>query len=141
MDDGTKLFSPPAIGSGIRAVTFGDNAPDPGSIYLFAPSGIIDAGEAEISGGRIILAAREVLNVQNIIFSAGSVGVAQPSSGTAGIGSISGSGSIAQTSQLTAEASGLAATRAAEASKMIEDIMSKWLDVKVIDFVQDDKEE
>jgi hypothetical protein len=139
LDDGTKVFSPPAIGSGIRAVTYGDNAPEPGNIHLFAPSGIIDAGEAEISGGRIILAAQQVLNVQNIIFSAGSVGVPQPSTGTTGLGSISGSGALTQASQLTSEASGLAAARAAEASKIIEDIMAKWLDVKIVDFVQEDQ--
>jgi hypothetical protein len=140
LDDGTKIFTPPAIGSGIRAVTFGDNAPEPGDIHLFAPSGIIDAGEAEISGGRIVLAAQQVLNVQNIIFSAGSVGVPQPSAGAGGIGNISGSGTLTQASQLTSEASGLAASRAADASKAIEDIMAKWLDVKVIDFVQEEKE-
>jgi len=140
LDDGTKVFSPPAIGSGIRAVTYGDNAPEPGNIHLFAPSGIIDAGEAEISGSKIVLAALQVLNVQNIIFSAGSIGVPQPSTGAVGIGTISGSGALAQASQLTSEASSLAASRAAEASKVIEDIMARWLDVKVIDFVLDEKD-
>lgn len=140
MDDGTKIFSPPAIGSGIRAVTYGENPPPPGDIHLFAPSGIIDAGEAEIVGGKIILAAVEVLNVQNIIFSAGSIGVPQPSTGASGIGSISGSGALTQASQLTSEASGLAAARAAEAAKAIEEIMAKWLDVKIIDFVLEEKD-
>jgi hypothetical protein len=137
LEDGTKVFSPPAIGSGIRAVTYGENAPEPGNIHLFAPSGIIDAGEAEISGGKIILAAQQVLNVQNIIFSSGSVGVPQTAVGTTGIGTLSGAGVVTGgTTQLAQETAGVAAARAAQASQILEDMMTKWLDVKVIDFVQ-----
>jgi hypothetical protein len=142
LDDGTKVFSPPAIGSGIRAVTYGDNAPEPGDIHLFAPTGVIDAGEAEISGGRIVLAAQQVLNVQNISFTAGSVGVPITTEGTAGIGALSGAGTVAsQNSQLMSDASAIASTSAAQAAKMIDDIMTKWLDVKVIEFSEDTLEE
>jgi filamentous hemagglutinin family protein len=142
LEDGTKIFSPPAIGSGIRAVTYGENAPEPGNIHLFAPSGIIDAGEAEISGGRIILAAQQVINVQNIIFSAGSVGVPQTAVGTTGIGTLSGARTVTSgTTQLSQETAGIAAAKAAQASQILEDIMTKWLDVKVIDFVQTSEEE
>jgi len=142
MDDGTKVFSPPAIGSGIRAVTFGDNAPEPGDIHLFAPTGIIDAGEAEISGGRIVLAAQQVLNVQNISFATGSVGVPITTEGTSGIGTLSGSGTVAaQSSQLMSDASGIASTSSAQAAKMIDDIMTKWLDVKVIEFSEETMDE
>jgi hypothetical protein len=132
----TWVYTPPAIGSGIRAVTYGDNAPLPGNIHLFAPNGVIDAGEAEIAGGRIILAALKINNAANINFSAGSIGVPQSSTGTANIGTMSGSGIAAQGSQLTSDASGLSAARA-QASQLVEDIMTKWLDVKVFDFVLD----
>ena len=136
------VFTPPAVGSGIRAVTFGDNPPPPGNIHLFAPSGIIDAGEAGISGGQIILAAVQVLNASNISFTSGSVGVPLPSEGTAGIGTLSGAGAVtAAATQFSQDTAGIAATRAVQGSQMIEDIIAKWLDVKVIDFVQDDKQE
>ncbi len=138
---GQEVFTPPAIGSGIRAATYGDNAPEPGNIHLFAPSGIIDAGEAGISGGKVILAAVKINNATNISFSTGSIGVSQATAGTAGIGNLSGAGNVTtQSSQLTSDSAGIGATRAAQASQMIDNIMTKWLDVKVIDFVEDDDE-
>jgi len=129
------VFSPPAVGSGIRAVTYGENPPPPGNIHLFAPSGIIDAGEAGIAGGQITLAALQVNNVANISFSAGSIGVPQPSEG-ASLGTLAGS-SVTQSNQATADASGLSAVQA-QAAQMVEDIIAKWLEVKVIDFIDDD---
>jgi hypothetical protein len=131
------VYDPPSVGSGIRAVTYGDNPPPPGNIHLFAPSGIIDAAEAGIAGGQIFLAALKINNAANINFSMGSIGVPQSASGTANIGAMTGAGMVAQGSQLASEASGIAASRA-QASQMMEDIMTKWLDVKVIDFVQQD---
>ena len=132
-----SVFTPPAVGSGIRAVTYGANAPEPGNIHLFAPSGIIDAGEAGIAGGKITLAALQVNNASNINFSAGSVGLPQSSEGTASLGTLTGSTSATQNSQLTADASGLNSAKV-QASQMVEDIIAKWLEVKVIDFVEDD---
>jgi filamentous hemagglutinin family protein len=135
-----NVFSPPAVGSGIRAVTYGDNPPPPGDIHLFAPQGIIDAGEAGIAGGQITLAALTVKNAANISFSAGSIGMPQQSSGTANIGALTGSGSTSQTSQLTSDVSGVGAAKA-QAAQLVEDIVAKWLDVKVLDFVEDDEDE
>ena len=66
-------------GSGIQTATSRPGgpesvAPPSGNIYLFAPAGTIDAGEAGIaSGGAIFIAALTVLNADNI-----SVGRAQP---------------------------------------------------------------
>jgi filamentous hemagglutinin family protein len=148
-NDGKEIkFDPPAVGSGIRAVTFDPDSamgsldpPSAGDIYLFATHGVIDAGEAGISGGKVILGAIQVLNAANISFSAGSIGVPQADVGISGIGALSGTGAMAaQSSQLTSDASGIGAARAAQASQMIEDIMAKWLDVKFIDFVIDNEE-
>jgi hypothetical protein len=142
------VFTPPAVGSGIRAVTFDPDgavgslqAPPPGDIYLFASRGKIDAGEAGISGGKVVLGATQILNVGNISFTSGSVGVPVSSEGTAGIGTLSGSGmaTAASSQTMMSDASSIGAERASQASKMIDEIMTKWLDVKVIDFVQDDK--
>jgi len=140
-------FTPPAVGSGIRAVTFDPDgaagplsAPPAGDIYLFAIRGIIDAGEAGIAGGRVILAATQVLNAGNISFTTGSIGVPSMATATTSIGTLSGTGSATQNSQLLSSASGLGAATAANASQMIDDIMTKWLDVKVIDFILNDSD-
>ncbi|RJR22826.1 MAG: filamentous hemagglutinin N-terminal domain-containing protein [Nitrospiraceae bacterium] len=144
-----KVFSPPVLGSGIRAVTFDPDGsgplamPEPGDIHLTAPSGVIDAGEAGITGGKIILAALEVKNSANISFSAGSVGVPQASTSGAALGGLTGgAGSVAQPGQMAGDATpGIAAERTAQAAQMIDDILMKWLDVKVIDLVQEEEEE
>lgn len=143
-----KVFSPPVIGSGIRAVTYDPDGsgpitpPEPGDIHLTAPSGIIDAGEAGITGGQVILAALEVKNAANISFSAGSVGVPQAAAAGTTLGSLSGGSLVAQNSQLSgSDTAAVAAERTAQATKMIEDILMKWLDVDVIGFIQDEGEE
>jgi hypothetical protein len=138
----TVEFTPPAVGSGIRAVTYDPYgaigvAPPEGDVYLFAIRGIIDAGEAGISGGKVILAATQVLNAGNISFTTGSIGVPSVSTATTGIGTLSGSGSAMAGSQLLSNASVIGAANSVSASQMIDDVMAKWLDVKVIDFIND----
>jgi filamentous hemagglutinin family protein len=61
-------FPPSISGSGIKAV--GDSL-----ITLAAPEGIVDAGEAGISGANIVLAAKAVVGAGNISFTGGGVGV------------------------------------------------------------------
>ena len=138
----TVEFTPPAVGSGIRAVTYDPYgaigvAPPEGDVYLFAIRGIIDAGEAGISGGKVVLAATQVLNAGNISFTTGSIGVPSVSTATTGIGTLSGSGSAMAGSQLLSNASVIGAANSVSASQMIDDVMAKWLDVKVIDFIND----
>jgi len=130
LDDGTSFIEPPAVGSGIRAATVGYGSAEAGNIHLFAPEGVIDAGEAEISGGKITMAAQTVVNVQNIVSTSGTVGVSGTTASTASLGSLSGAGSVAQNSQLLSSASGLGAAGAANAAQMIDDVMTQWLDVK-----------
>lgn len=133
------VFEPPAIGSGIRAVTYGFDPPTPGAIHLYAPNGNIDASEAGISGSEVILAAVHILNAVNISFTTGSVGVPVATTGTVGLGALSGQGSVAtQSSQMLGDVSGINAANATQASEMIDNIMAKWLDVKVVDFVQEE---
>lgn len=62
-------------GSGIQAAIYTANR-TPGGVYLFAPQGVIDAGEAGISSaGDLFLAATEVLGADNITFGGVSIGV------------------------------------------------------------------
>ena len=80
------LFTVPASasGSGIQTLTSDPDGTGPrstpvaGNVYLFAPAGTIDAGEAGIrSGGNIVINAQTVLNASNISSSGSSVGVPQ----------------------------------------------------------------
>ena len=137
-------FEPPAVGSGIRAVTYDPDglvgpreAPLEGDSYLHAR--MIDAGEAGVSGRNIFIGAQQVANAANISATVGSVvGMPQAASGAVGLGSLSGAGAAAAgTSQLSQNAAAMASNQA-NASQLVEDIITKWLDVKVIDFVQDE---
>lgn len=108
------VFRPPAVGSGIRALTYDPDgvegpleAPPFGDIFAFAPQGVIDAGEAGIAGGRVILGATAVLNAQNISFVFGSVGVPDPAGAAAGIGALAGAGGVSETSKIAQESAAL----------------------------------
>ena len=141
----TIIYSPPAVGSGIRAITSIDpsdptaKAPDAGDIYAFAPQGVIDAGEAGIAGGRVILGATEVLNSQNISFSAGSVGVPTGIDAGVSLGALAGAGSVSDASKMAEQATiSKAADKSAQNTNIVDQFLSKFLDVKVIDFDTDD---
>jgi filamentous hemagglutinin len=137
-------FTPPAAGSGIRALTYNPNTvpggtlatPDFGDVHLFAPNGDIDAGEAGIAGGKVVLGATQVLNAQNISFSAGSVGVPSGSEAGISLGSLSGAGSVAEAGKLAEQAAlgGSANDMSRKLAETMEKILSGWLDVKVIGF-------
>ena len=133
---------PVAVGSGIRTLTYDPDGfegplepPDAGDAYLFAPEGIIDAGEAGISARNVILGATAVLNAQNIEVSGVSVGVPVASEGASGLGALAGAGSLAATSGLTEEMAGLdTGEDVAEGYSEPEDYTPTWLKVKVVGF-------
>ena len=68
-------FPPVVSGSGIQTINPQDKTQKQGNVYLAAPAGIVDAGEAGISGGKIVIAANAVVGASNIQASGGSVGV------------------------------------------------------------------
>ncbi len=131
-------FSPPAVGSGIRALTYApdENTPAPpaGDIYLFAPQGVIDAGEAGISGGKIILGATAILNASNISFTTGSVGLAGASQGVS-LGALTGSSDLSGKNSISSDTGALAQAQERVASAQpIEDMVVKFIDVKVMSY-------
>ncbi|MGZ8181908.1 MAG: filamentous hemagglutinin family protein [Methylobacter sp.] len=69
------IFPPIVSGSGIQTINPQDKSQKQGNVYLAAPRGIVDAGEAGISGGQIVIAATAVVGASNISASGGSVGV------------------------------------------------------------------
>ncbi len=79
-EDGNLVieFPPIVSGSGIRtAASAGKQA---GDVFLFAPQGTINAGEAGIGGNNVVLVAKAVLGADNIDVGGTSVGVPTQSS-------------------------------------------------------------
>jgi filamentous hemagglutinin family protein len=145
-----ELQKKPAVGgSGVRAVTYDPDGPsgqrqqpEPGNIYLFAPNGTIDAGEAGIAGNQIFLAANKVLNAQNITFSQSSIGVPVATDVSVNLGAISGAGTMAAaTNEVSRTSSGLDSVREQEpvlaTQDLAETLVAKLLKVEVIDLLDD----
>jgi filamentous hemagglutinin family protein len=124
-------FAGAAQGSGIRTI---QTNPDQalGSVDLFAPVGIIDAGDAGIgAAGNITLAAAAVHGADNINFGGTSVGV-PPEVGNLGA-ALSGASSAGSSATTSATSSAEAAQRAAEqaGSAPLSQTALSWLDVFV----------
>jgi hypothetical protein len=134
----TQVFEPPAVGSGIRTLTYDPDgverpqrAPRAGDIYIFAKT--IDAGEAGIFGQNVTLGAETVLNAGNISFSGASVGVPVQSEAI-NFGALTATTSLTDKNTLSTESLGPVQSKDAEkALSAIDDVM-KWLDIKVISF-------
>lgn len=138
-----KEFTPPALGSGMRTVTYGEDAPPPGGIYAMAPSGIFDAGEAGVSGGRVAVLANTVLNAGNIKSLTGAITGVPVSASSVSLGSLSGSSSLTEsTKQAEKAVGGVDKDKSNQALvRKDETFVTSWLDVKVIGFETDEDEE
>jgi filamentous hemagglutinin family protein len=134
------VFSPPAVGSGIRTLTYaaglGDTAPPAGDGYVYAPRGNIDAGEAGIAVNNLFISARQVFNAINISALGSSSGL-PASDSTVSIGALSGTGALAENDKMIEQSSSLGGgigRSALDAAQTVDDFVAKWLDVKVISF-------
>lgn len=135
-------YTPPSAGSGIRALTFDVDgsgplaAPAAGNIDVYA-KGTLDAGEAGIQGGKLMIAASSVLNSQNISAGVGSVGVPTSNQNSVSIGPMSGATDMTNDKKLIETISG-GGGEAAKKSVLAqaEDFLMKYLDVKVIDLTE-----
>jgi filamentous hemagglutinin len=138
---GVQIILPAsATGSGIQSLTSDPDglgplsAPAPGNVYLFAPAGTIDAGEAGIrSSGNIVLNAATVLNASNISASGSSVGVPQLQTGSLASALASGGSNTASTAKGAEEAAKSAsdAARKAAAAPVVKPTV---LSVEVLGF-------
>ena len=136
-------FKPPVMGSGVRTSTYDPDgpegpkkAPKQGDAYVFAPEGVIDAGEAGISARNIYLGATQVLNAQNIQASGVSVGAPVQVSGAANVGALSGSSSLADATKMIENAAGLAARERAEQMARPPQFIAQLLDVRVVNYME-----
>jgi hypothetical protein len=133
-------YTPPAAGSGIRALTFDPDGekgpidpPEAGNIHIYA-KGSLDAGEAGIQGKKVMVAANVVLNAINIGSSVGSIGVPSASQNTISIGPISGTSDMTSDKKMIETISNsIAASEKKTALAESEDYVMKYLDVKVLD--------
>ena len=133
----TEVFTPPAVGSGIRTLTYDASgeglggAPPEGDVSIFAKT--IDAGEAGIHGRNVTLGATTVLNAANITFSAGSAGVPTQSTSVS-LGALSGTSDFSKNT-ISSDTGALATSQERVASAQpIEDMVVKWIDVKVMSY-------
>jgi hypothetical protein len=124
IQNGVPVFLPPveASGSGIRTLTSDPDGPGPlvapkaGDVFLFAPAGFVDAGEAGVvSAGNIIVAAAQVLNAGNFSAGGASVGVPQAPATTLAA-SLSGASNSSSGATRAAEAAAQAAASSAAQS-------------------------
>ncbi len=120
---GFQYTLPVAVaGSGIQTVTSKPNgptsvAPPSGNIYLFAPSGTIDAGEAGIaSGGNIFIAALTVLNADNISSAGTATGVPPTVAGSLASSMASSGATTAAGASKDSDSAAQAAAAAAQAA-------------------------
>ena len=94
-------FPPAVAGSGIRAAVTTPGR-EPGNVYLIAPVGVVDAGDAGIgSAGNLTLAATAVVGADNIQVGGIATGIPTDSGGLAA--GLAGVGDIAATANKMAE--------------------------------------
>ena len=145
IDNGVQigiLFTLPAgaSGSGIQTVSSDPDgigpraAPAPGNVYLFAPAGTIDAGEAGIrSSGNIVIAAQTVLNASNISASGSSAGVPVVATGSLA-STVAASGTTTGSTSKAAEDAAAAAATTARAAAAAAVTRPNILSVEVLGF-------
>jgi filamentous hemagglutinin family protein len=103
-DANDKLVYPPSkitSGSGIR--TAGNADVPAGNVFLFAPQGVVDAGEAGIGGSNVTISATAVLGANNIQVSGTSTGVPVASVGSLAAG-LTGTSNVTANATQTAQA-------------------------------------
>jgi filamentous hemagglutinin len=95
-------FPPVVSGSGIRTASTSSGV-QPGDVFLFAPTGVVNAGEAGIGGKNVTIAATAVLGASNIQVSGVGTGVPTAPTGSIAAG-LSGTGNLGANVAQVAEA-------------------------------------
>jgi filamentous hemagglutinin len=107
-DANDKLVYPaPKITSGSGIRTAGSLGIPAGNVFLFAPKGVVDAGEAGIGGTNVTISATAVLGAGNIQVGGTSTGVPVASVGSVAAGLTGASNATANTSQTAEAATGV----------------------------------
>ncbi|MBS3965071.1 MAG: filamentous hemagglutinin family protein [Methylomonas sp.] len=123
-------FPPIVSGSGIR--TAGQIGRTPGDVFLFAPRGVVDAGEAGIAGTNVTIAAVAVLGAANIQVGGTATGVPVAPTGSLAAG-LTGAGNVAAGVTQMAESS-VSSDVGKDAANTLSKAMMGILSVEVIGF-------
>jgi hypothetical protein len=99
-------FPPIVSGSGIRTAASSTGV-EPGDVFLFAPKGVVDAGEAGIGGKNVTISATAVLGANNIQVSGVGSGVPVASTGSVAAGLTGTSNMNANVNQVAQATTGL----------------------------------
>jgi len=132
------VVSSAAAGSGIQTLTSdtganGGKPPPAGSIYLFAPAGTVNAGEAGIvSGGDIVIEAQQVLNASNISAAGSTTGVPLAISGSLASSLVASGATTSSGTDKAADDAARAASAAAAANA--DTFAASILTVEVLGF-------
>lgn len=133
---GNFVSEPPLAvsGSGIR--NFAPPGTPPGTLFLFAPQGVINAGDAGIgSAGNIVLGATDVIGADNIDVGGLAVGVPTTDTGSIAAG-LTGVGDVAASATKATEkaTAAAAAAEAAAAADSANQSQMSIISVKVLGF-------
>lgn len=133
---GNFVAEPPLAvsGSGIR--NFAPPGVEPGTLFLFAPQGVINAGDAGIgSAGNIVLGATDVIGADNIDVGGLAVGVPTTDTGSIAAG-LTGVGDVAASATKATEkaTAAAAAAEAAAAADSANQSQMSIISVKVLGF-------
>jgi filamentous hemagglutinin len=124
------VFPAALTGSGIQALATGAGV-SPGDVDLYAPHGIVNAGDAGIVAGNLTIGATAVLGRDNITVSGVAVGVPVETSGLGA--SLAGSSSVASSAS-SAAAMAVNPTTGEEKGTPVAEGALGWLDVFVLGF-------
>jgi hypothetical protein len=116
-------------GSGIRTAS-STAGRIPGDVFLFAPKGVVDAGEAGIGGTNVFIAATQVLGANNIQVGGVGTGVPVASTGSLAAG-LTGTGNVTANATQAAQAATGLDDKGSEANK---NVALGMLSVEVLGF-------
>jgi hypothetical protein len=135
--NGNPVVTFPAAltGSGIQTLATSAGT-KPGNVDLFAPRGVVNAGDAGIVAGNLTIAATAVLGADNIQVSGVSVGVPVDTGGFAA--ALTGVSAVASSAANAAEDNVTAAREAEETATPLADQALGFLDVFITGFGEPD---
>jgi hypothetical protein len=130
--EGNPVIKFPAAltGSGIQTLASSPGV-DPGNVFLFAPRGVVNAGDAGIVAGNLTIGATAVLGADNISVSGVSVGVPVDTGGFAA--ALTGVSAVASSAS-NAAADTVGPSRQAQSETPLADQALGFLDVFVTGF-------
>ena len=120
---------PAVSGSGIRTAATPGNTP--GDVFLFAPKGVVNAGEAGIGGTNVTISATAVLGANNIQIGGIGTGVPAASTGSLAAGLTGVSNLNANVSQVAQASADMSKDSAEKANK---DLKLGTLSVDILSF-------